>query len=384
MKSTKFLFLMLVIIALITSGCWSYKEIEKLAIVAGMAIDKDAANNKYILTVELVNQTSGEKESKTTSEIIETEGDTVFSAARDMILESGRKLYWSHAKVIIISQAIAREGILPVLDWVGRNHEMRPDMWLLISREKTAGEILKTHVDSNEVLAYHLNELLIAKNNVGKYGAVDLLDCLMDLSSDKASTALPAVNVIVDREKKIPQIIGTAVFKKDKLVGWLNGDETQALLLLASKPFDGILTLQENQFNDNTPIAVQIYKNKTKITPVFENGKLVMQIRLMPDVAIGEVGSAVDYTNEANLKILQTAAEDKLKIQSKATTIKLQKDYKTDILGFGCIIKREMPDLWRKISPEWDQIYSNMEVQLSADVHIRNTGTVSKPNKIGG
>ena len=55
-----------------------------------------------------------------------------------MITLSGKKLYWSHATVIILSKEIASEGILKVIDFYNRDAEAREDIHLVISKEATA------------------------------------------------------------------------------------------------------------------------------------------------------------------------------------------------------------------------------------------------------
>ena len=39
---------------IILCGCWNYKEIDNLAIVAGMAIDKDIKTSNYIVTAKII------------------------------------------------------------------------------------------------------------------------------------------------------------------------------------------------------------------------------------------------------------------------------------------------------------------------------------------
>jgi spore germination protein KC len=116
MKYRKWLLLTIVILlnGIFISGCWNYREVEKLAIVAGVAIDK-GENNPYKITFEIL-QVSGGKEAKTVSKIISMEGRTIFDAVRNAISLSGKKLYWSHTKIVVISKDIARNGILRVVD----------------------------------------------------------------------------------------------------------------------------------------------------------------------------------------------------------------------------------------------------------------------------
>ncbi len=48
------LIFIIIMCPIILCGCWNYREIDTLAIVAGMAIDKDMVTNKYIVTTEII------------------------------------------------------------------------------------------------------------------------------------------------------------------------------------------------------------------------------------------------------------------------------------------------------------------------------------------
>jgi spore germination protein KC len=119
MKSRCRYILLVVVLAantMLLSGCWNYREIDKLAIVAGVAIDREQETNRFLMTTEIIDLKSSGKEVEIKSQKIDTEGETIFDAVRNMIKISAKRLYWSHLKVIIISQDIAKEGVVQVID----------------------------------------------------------------------------------------------------------------------------------------------------------------------------------------------------------------------------------------------------------------------------
>lgn len=118
------------------SGCWNYSEIDDMSIVAGVAIDKNKADNNIQMTVEMVDTQGGLQDNQTGFKLMSLTGDTIFNIARSMISLTGRKLFWSHAKVIIISEELAREGLVKVIDWYSRDTETRADVFIFISGEK--------------------------------------------------------------------------------------------------------------------------------------------------------------------------------------------------------------------------------------------------------
>ena len=60
--------ILVLLIPFILCGCWNYKELNQLAIVSGMAIEKE--NDEYVLTAQIINsQKSDVQDSSNIDEI---------------------------------------------------------------------------------------------------------------------------------------------------------------------------------------------------------------------------------------------------------------------------------------------------------------------------
>ena len=92
MTSIRKIIALLLIVPLLSSlcGCWNYRLLEDLGIVAGVAIDK-GTDDKFELTMEIADAKSG-KERMVDSHIIHSSGNTIFDAVRDGISIIGKKL----------------------------------------------------------------------------------------------------------------------------------------------------------------------------------------------------------------------------------------------------------------------------------------------------
>ena len=139
-----------------------------------MAVYK-GANNKYQLSVEII-QISGGKDSKTTTKVLTANGKTMFDAARNMISISGKRLYWAHSKVIILSKEIASEGVSKVLEWYNRDSETRESVHILISEGKTAKEILEGQKSPEDIESFMLDEMIQDQVSLSKAPIVTILD----------------------------------------------------------------------------------------------------------------------------------------------------------------------------------------------------------------
>lgn len=363
---------------IILCGCWNYREIDTLAIVAGMAIDKDTVTNKYIITTEIITTQSQGVSSIISSELFKSEGESVFSAVRDTIEKTGLRLFWSDSKVVIISESIAKEGILPALDWTNRSNFVRPDMWLLISKSNSAAEILKTKVKLAEVTSFHLDDTMNSGKILSKFPGSMVWSFIDELSSIEKSEAIATVKNEFNDGHILPLVEGSAIIKSGKLVGYLNGDETLYMLMIKNKINQGLITLS-NVLGSDTNVTLELNDNRTKLTPIYDNGKVSMILDIYPVLAIHEVQGTKDIMQEENSKLFDSEVEKKISSHVKYLINKLQKDYDSDILGFGDVFKQEKPKISDFFKNNGKDIFADMKIIVNVHVQIKGSNKTIKP-----
>lgn len=364
------------------TGCWSYKEIDRLSIVMGAAVDKE--DGKYLLTVEIVNLTGG-REAKVESKIVTSKGDTLLDASRNIIEISGKRLYWSHIKVIIVCQKIAREGIAQVIDWFNREPETRISINVLISKEKTARELLEQQSITSVIRSMEMYDMLVSQDSLSKAPKIAIYEFINDLASQGKSAVLPTVGIKLNEGQRTSELSGTAVFKSDRLIGFLDGEDTRYFLFIMNKVKGGLLVEKESTESTQVNVALEIFADltDTKIKPVYSNGKLTMKLDVYVDADIAEIAGTEDYIDEPGRSKLKRDAEAALKDNIKRVIRKVQNDFGSDIFGFGSIVKNDMPDIWKSIEKDWDKIYKNLDVNINANITITNSALVMKPIKKG-
>ncbi|MEJ8553651.1 Ger(x)C family spore germination protein [Tepidibacter sp. Z1-5] len=374
-------FFIIPIFMLILSGCWNYREINDVNIINGAAVDLSEEKEKYILTVEIVKPLAGQ-DFKLDANLISEKGKSIFDAARNMIVHSGKRGYWPHAKVFIISEDIAKKGIVDIIDFINRDAEVRSDIWLLISKEKTAKEILECETKLHSTISAHLEDKLKNKDSVSKFEAVELHQFLKDLAAEGISCTIPIVNRSIQKDEVVPEIFGMGVFKKDKLVGSINGIETMSMMLIKDELKSG-LVIVKNVDNANTDCTLEIFKTKTKVKPIMKDGNIIMNIDSKLDVGISEIIGSEDLISEPGRNKLKVEAEETVKKEMLKTIKRAQKDYNSDIFGFGNAIYRKMPNEWKKIKDDWDEIFEHLKVDINVEVNIKGSALTSKPIKVG-
>jgi spore germination protein KC len=366
------------------SGCSNYKEIEELAIVAGTAIDKE--DDKYLVSAEIVKVTGG-TEAKVIPTIVTGKGDTLFDAIRNIIKVSGKPLYWAHSEILIISQEIAREEIVKAIDLFTRDPETRMSTYLLISKKKTAKEILEHKSIVTDIRSTEIERMLRSQKLLSKAPVVSVYQFVDSLADNTRSPVLPVVSITDTAKKESTELFGTAVFKRDKLVGFLNGEDSKYFLFAVNKVRGGSLIHSENLDGSNEKVSFEIFDDNTytKIKPVYSNGKLIMKLDVFVTVSIAELEGVKNYLYEPERSNLKAHTEKSLEDNMKRLIKKVQNEYNSDIFEFGRIIKDEMPDVWRKTEKDWEKnLYKDLDVEVKAEINIKNSALRLKPIQIGG
>ncbi len=383
-KIPKKIILLVILISVISvslCGCWNYRDLEKMLLVSGFAIDKNEAGDKYLLTIEVIDYEMSGVQAKQSAKQIQSEGKTIFEAIRNVINIIGRRLYWAHANMVIISEDIAKEGINPTLDFIARDAELRSEMYVLISKEKTARDVLLQQMLISQTSSDNIENMLVEQKDIGDAPDVHVYDFMENLHL--AGSIIPAVQLMENMGIKTATLAGTAVFKGDKLVGYLNLTDSKFLIFTRNEIKKGLITVNENPENKVDNITLEIFKSKTKIKPSYTNNRLTMNIDISTEVSIAEMATSIDFSDKKNIGKLKKDAEDKVKSSVESIVKKVQQEYGIDIFKFDKIIKAEEPKLWKQIEPDWDNVFKELNCNVNVNIKIRNCGFSSKAIKEG-
>lgn len=379
----RFILLIIILIScIILTGCWSYKEINSLYIVAGIAIDKAEDSNKYNITTEFINIKDNKREQGFESILLETEGDSILDATTKMIRISAKKPYWGHATTIIISEEVAREGIVQFLDLIIRNEEARPPTNIYISKEESAKEVLKLQSLSTDLRSFELAIMVNESKDLVKVPALKTYEVINALSIPKVHIVLPTVKSFVNDRTPTNLLSGGGVFSQGKLVGFLEEDAILPYLFIKDEVEAGFLNVKAEKNNPNDTITLDIFGSNTKIKPIYDFQTLGFDISIKTDVNIGELTTTTDFVSEDGRKKLEKLAEKTLEKKIKDHIEDVQKKFGFDIFGFGNIIRQRNPKLWKNIEKDWDSIFMDIDLNIKCDIQIKNSGNYLKPLKV--
>lgn len=367
---------------LFLSGCWNYREIDMLAVVAGIAIDKSVTGDQYLLTVETVDITGG-REAIKRSNTITAAGDTLLDAEKNIASISGKRLYFAHARAAVLSRESAEEGAVKVIDWLARNVELREDIEVLVSQEPTAKEILETGSKTDQIASFELEKVLKNEKNIAGAPQKELWKLINEFGRSGISAVVPAVSLKEVNGRTLPSVLGTAVFKGDRLAGFLDDDDTKGMLFIQNKIQGGVLVQNGDNKNYGTKVSLKIINNTTRLKPVAKDGKVEISIDIKTTAAIDEIEGTENYIDEPGRLMLEKKAEENLKISIENLVKEVQTRYNSDIFGFGAKIKADLPGVWKETGPRWEQKFKDVKVSVHPEIIIKNSAAFSQPLKIG-
>lgn len=374
--------LIFTILAVLATGCWNYREINQMSIVSGAAIDK-TVDGKYKITVEIIDLKSGGQDANIHSKKLESYGESYFDAIRNTIKFNSQKLYWGHAEIIIVSKEVAQEGILQILDFLNRDAEPRLSIDILVSKEASAAQLLNSQSITTEIRSFEINKMLDVEKNLSKSPKTEVYQFVNALGNEGISPVLPVIGLKENHGMETSQLSGTAVFKKDKLAYMFNEEDTKYYLFIVDKVSGGLLVLKDTQDKDVSEITLEIEKNKTEIRPVYSRGKLHFELTVRTKTSLGEIENSSDYYNKTDMDKIQKKAEEMLQREVERVVRAVQREYDVDIFGFGESVRQDIPELWKKIQPQWADIFKDVPVKVDVDLEVNHSGLLSKSIILG-
>jgi spore germination protein KC len=359
-------------------GCWDYIEMHDITFAAGICIDKDKFTNEYILTIEtLKTSTNGEK---INSDINQGRGKTLHTALRDAIKETGKQIQVSHMKVVIVSQDIAKDGIGSIIDLMNRDVEVRNDMWILVSQMNTASEIFTKGKESDEILSYRLSDNISNYNKIGKYSATEVFKLLDNITTKGTSATVPMVKLSNTKNKSDVEVINTAVFRGDNMVGKLTENENMVLQLLKEKKTKFSIPIS---LSNNMNISLELMNVKRKTNIKINDGKISMDIYLDIDTALSELPETkINFVSNPQKNKVKEESEKHIKSQADELIQNLQKKYKTDAIGTGQILSKKKSKYWKKLSGNWNNTFESININVFPTVNIKYSGAINKNVKV--
>ncbi|KAI7260736.1 hypothetical protein KC345_g9999 [Hortaea werneckii] len=377
------------------TSCWSSKEIEDLALYAGLSLDTGELTpteqalqdqgatfpkkNKLTATIQLVpGKSVGGNENQTSNSgapylNVSGTSDSLLEIFRQYSLRLDRPIIGHHLKVIIVSiELVKQQKMNQIMDFVLRDNDIRPSTMVFLSQGRAAETL--TSKEKNEIPAFHIRDMTHNQKRSSKVldpVILSKLDALMHSKRSYALQNLVTANGEVD-------FSGAGIIKGDSghWVGALNQEDTECLSWLTNEGQTGLIKAYGR---NNQPMVYELKAMKSKITAKTDGSSLAFEVKLTTNGRLSESWNGDDYPSATqHVQEAEHLFKEKLEQMMQALMKKLQSDYKTDVAGFGSKLSIQEPAVWNKVKDHWDDVFSRTPVHITVELKVTDFGSFTQ------
>ncbi|MGF6947790.1 spore germination protein KC [Neobacillus sp. B4I6] len=385
-KQKSVVWLLSITILFTLTGCWNRVELNELAVTVAMGLDKKG--NKILLSQQIVNPGAiaakgGAASSDAPVTLFKETGNSLQEAGRKMTTSSTRKVYTGQLQMLIISEELAKEGLSDVLDHISRDHQYRKDFFVVIARGTKAENILKVYTLIDRIPPNKMKHSLDNSSKaLGTTAAVKMDQFMSDIINKEKEAVLTGIKVYgnralgettengqqIDPGAKL-QYHGLAVFKKDRLVGWLNEEASKGYNYTQGEIHSTTVEFPCPRGKKKINVEVLRTQEKTQFKKI--NGTPQIDIKVSLEGNVADAQCDIDLSRPETITQLEKLTEKDIKRTIAAALKAAQKKYKSDIFGFGHVINHTNPKYWEKIQKDWYHEFPNLQVNVEVKADIQ-------------
>lgn len=402
------------------TGCWDYDEIDETGYVLFLGLDR-GVENRLTLTAQIAvpgrissNGAGGGGGSDTpikgqAFQVVSVEAPTFTGAFNMMISFVDRRLSLKHTKSVIFSEELAREGIMTYLSVMARFPEFRRSVFISVTRKNSAKEYLEKLTPTLEANPAKNSELAAGAANF--LGSIPAEPYFHYFYNDAKSTDSDPTCFLADLQRLIPQgagpsvnpdewigegsyypgelprsggnpreFIGGAVFRDDRMVGEINGNEMTALKLIRGTMKTFTLSVPDPLMPDKM-IGVNLQIRKPPQKQIDLNGsvpRLHITVYLEGSL-IGMQSSGISYENPNNRQLVEETINQQLNEYMETLVDRAQHEFQADILHLGKTVKHQFRTQQEWVAYDWlNTRFPQAEITVEARTKLRRFGLLRK------
>lgn len=385
MKRIKFLILLLPLL----SGCYNYRELNDLGITTAVSIDyKD--NNFYVIA-EVINPIKQQDASSSNNSPFvnyNSSSSSLQDAFRKVVLESPRQLYAAQLEIIVLSEEVVNNHLEEVLEYFARDPEARTEIKIIVAKTEDSTkaitlQTLLTSLSSSNII----NSLDLQSKVLGMAYPVTLNELLNMYIDPYLEVVLPSMtlygnyeigdekeNITTSSPKAIVKIDGSTITKDNKILGYLDLEESKILNLINGK-------LKETIIKMNYYDGYIIFEpNRIKVSRELDIKNNIIKINISGYSKTKEIQSNINLKDPKEVEKLNKALNMELEKKITDTFNSIREKYSTDVFGFQELYYRTDYKYFKENCTNWyEDIYPKIKLEVKANVRLYEKG-----NTLGG
>ncbi|MCX7781654.1 MAG: Ger(x)C family spore germination protein, partial [Negativicutes bacterium] len=307
---------------------------------------------------------------------------------------------------IVLGEDLARAGVQDVIGPLMRFREFRGTMFIIVVRGKVQ-DAFEANQPRLEALVsrwvhnymHHYDEVSYflpcnihefytrLKTSSGAPLAVGY-GFNVDPGAGKRTANVPDKKVKAYLPGELPKIggnpvafAGTAVFKADKLVGFLDTTETRALSILLNKFPKGFFTVEDPLAPKHSVTGAIRNGRKPKIDIDISGEAPVINVDVLLEGEITGIPSGINYETEEYLTLLEAQVSQTIQAHI-VNMLQRTQEWGTDVADFGYYIRPKFMTMKEMSNYQWNAKFPYAKINVAVKTELRRTGLMRKTQQI--
>ncbi len=389
-----------------TAGCWDNRAPEWTARALLLAFDLDE-ENMYEATIMLANPIfqgggqdgggGGGGQTKLPFWVHSARGHTPYEAVLNLSQRTTRMIKFSHTQILLFSEKLARAGVWPVFEFFMRNRELRLDIQTAVV-DGDLKELLRSEFPLEFLPSTGINRLLrITSLERSIIPDSRLLEKIIEYTRPGEEMILARLKVLSQKNGESQgqggqeesgqsppgppaEIIGAAVFRGEKLVGWFDGHETRGQNWIRNTLQTGVITVELPEKDGLA--GIEIIKMQSKIEPKRSGEEIRITVELKALGRLQDLVTPPGVTPRLDPEFVQSLENrfaEAIRRDCKRALSRAQ-ELKADIFGFGNAVYRKFPRLWEEeLEARWEETFCRLAVEFLVDADLDWPGMILTP-----
>ena len=319
---------------------------------------------------------------------------------------TSRSVSQTHTIVLMISEELARKGVQDLVGGLMRRRDFRGSVYIIVCRgkardmfvsndppiDKLISRWIQNYMHSSVDTSYYLSlnaHHFYTRLKAASGAPLAVAYGLNPRSEDDRSTgnrytgrvdAYQAGNLPRHGGNPV-EIAGTAVFKADKLVGFLDTGETRALSILLDTFPQGVVTIDDPL--DPKRLVVVAIRNgrKPKFSIDTSSAHPVIGIDVFLEGEMSIIPSGINYESNEYHTLIEAEISNAMQEQITNMLFRTQQ-WGADVVDFGRYIRPKFWTLQEMLQYDWDKKYLQAAIQVKVQTQIRRGGLLRKSSPV--
>ncbi|WMJ82336.1 Ger(x)C family spore germination protein [Clostridium sp. MB40-C1] len=299
-----------IIISISFSGCYNYRDINKVLFVTTVIMDIDEENNPIVYDEAFKANAGNKGPGSDTRLVFKGEGKTLFEGARDMSLMASYKLNYTQNKVLVFTKRAAEYGLDNFIDFFERDQELiiRPSICIY---DGDPEKLLQAKLEEEKYIGVYIMQLIENIRVSSRSIRMSFNNYLNQRLIGDKTNVIPIIQLNSDGLGSKIKIEGGAVIKEDKLVNVIKKEEAQGFNFLLDNVKLGTLEPKNPEVKSKF-VTLEILSSKTITDLKYDEGKIKLIKKINVNTSLAEIQDKMSV-NDKNLMELKSTTEDNIR-----------------------------------------------------------------------